>query len=112
MPPPRHTQADGSIWVTLGFAFAGLILYSVVNVVVVFQVFFSAANTSGSGVTPVALGALALAVTGLVAGGALLLVRKPWARGLGVGLMSGWALWTIMTAGLCTGVNPSFYGAA
>jgi hypothetical protein len=29
---------------------------------------------------------------------------------MGLGLMIGWALWSITTAGFCTGINPGLYG--
>jgi hypothetical protein len=29
-------------------------------------------------------------------------------KGIGLGLILGWTLATIVTAGACTGVNPSF----
>ncbi|MBB4934649.1 hypothetical protein F4561_005469 [Lipingzhangella halophila] len=31
-------------------------------------------------------------------------------KGLGLGLMIGWALVSILSAGWCTGLNPAYYG--
>ncbi|GGP02604.1 hypothetical protein GCM10012278_10400 [Nonomuraea glycinis] len=97
-------------------AFAGVGIYSAVNTVLGFFIFFAAlsqgTSTSG-GPSPsvlVAVGAVILVVVGLVAGIGLLFVRKPWATGMGLGLMIGWALWSITTAGFCTGINPGLYG--
>ncbi|MEV0195897.1 hypothetical protein [Nonomuraea sp. NPDC050691] len=61
--------------------------------------------------SPVAIGAgAALLALGALGGGVLLaLQRKPWALGLGLGLMIGWALASIVTAGFCTGINPGLY---
>ncbi|WP_327108133.1 hypothetical protein [Nonomuraea glycinis] len=97
-------------------AFAGVGIYSVVNTVLGFFIFFAALSqgnsTSGgpSASVLVAVGAVILVVVGLVAGVGLLFVRKPWATGMGLGLMIGWALWSITTAGFCTGINPGLYG--
>jgi Ni,Fe-hydrogenase I cytochrome b subunit len=102
--------------VTVAMAFAGVGIYSAVNTVLGFFIFFAAlsqGNSSGGSTNPVALvavGAAILVIVGLVAGIGLLFVRKPWATGMGLGLMIGWALWSITTAGFCTGINPGLYG--
>lgn len=59
----------------------------------------------------VAIGVAAgfLAVAGLGAGIVLVVLRKPVALGLGLGLMIGWALASIVSAGYCTGLNPGMY---
>ncbi|MFG1947405.1 hypothetical protein [Nonomuraea sp. NPDC048826] len=92
-------------------AFAGLSIYSVINLVLAFFIFFAAMNSPAQSTPLVIVGTVALVVCGLGAGIGLVLVRKPWTRGLGMGLMIGWALWSICTAGLCTGLNPALYGA-
>ncbi|WP_432928295.1 hypothetical protein ACQPZZ_01755 [Microbispora sp. CA-135349] len=88
----------------------GIVAYVVVNFVL-FLVTLSVADGIASDHKNVALigGAVILAAIAFGGGTLLLLLRKPWSRGLGLGLMIGWALLTILTAGLCTGVNPSFY---
>jgi hypothetical protein len=50
---------------------------------------------------------LALATVALAGGGAVCLVRSRsrGARGFGIGLMIGWALVTIVSGGICTGLN-------
>lgn len=40
-----------------------------------------------------------------VVGGGLCFVRSPRARGLGIGLMAGWAMLSITTGGICTGLQ-------
>ncbi|GAA3181865.1 hypothetical protein [Nonomuraea roseoviolacea] len=90
-------------------AFAGLALYSVVNLVLVFVVLFAAMNNGGNPAWTAA-SAVVLALVGLGAGAGLLFVRRPWTTGLGLGLMIGWALWSIVSAGFCTGINPGLYG--
>ena len=42
-------------------------------------------------------------------GAALLAVRNPHAKGVGLGLMIGWALTSLVTVGFCTGINPALY---
>ncbi|WP_205302846.1 hypothetical protein [Nonomuraea montanisoli] len=87
----------------VGLAFAGAFAYWVVNLFAgLLVVSFQSRVAFGVGAVVLALGALG--------GGALLISRrKPWARGLGLGLMIGWALASIATAGLCTGINPELY---
>ncbi|MFI7449936.1 hypothetical protein ACIBQX_20760 [Nonomuraea sp. NPDC049714] len=115
MPPPPPPPADNSTGVTVAMVFAGVGVYSAVNTVLGFFIFFAAlsqSNSSGTGGATAFLvvGAVVLVLVGLVAGVGLLFVRKPWATGMGLGLMIGWALWSITTAGFCTGINPGLYG--
>ncbi|MDR8407793.1 hypothetical protein MTP10_03460 [Nonomuraea sp. 3-1Str] len=108
-PPPPRPPREGSPGLVIGLAFAGAALYSLVNVVLGLLMFFAAMGRNGG--TPwMAVGAVALALVGLGAGAGLLFVRRPWATGLGLGLMIGWALWSMVSAGYCTGLNPSLYG--
>ncbi|MFG1708421.1 hypothetical protein ACFLIM_34980 [Nonomuraea sp. M3C6] len=89
--------------------FAGLALYSVVNSVIGFFIFFAALDNNGANTPYVIAGTAVLALIGLGVGIGLNLIRKPWSRGLGLGLMIGWALWSILSAGFCTGLNPGLY---
>ncbi|NUW33438.1 hypothetical protein HTZ77_18670 [Nonomuraea sp. SMC257] len=89
--------------------FAGLALYSAVNLLVVLVVLFAAMDDGGNPAWT-ATGAVILVLVGLGAGAVLLVLRRPWTIGLGLGLMIGWALWSIMSAGFCTGINPGMYG--
>lgn len=93
----------------IGLLFAGLALYSALNIVVGFLMFFASMDSDTSSLYLIT-GAVVLALVGLGAGIGLCFVRKPWSRGLGLGLMIGWALWSILSAGFCTGLNPSLYG--
>ncbi|MEV4111426.1 hypothetical protein [Nonomuraea sp. NPDC049695] len=95
----------------IALIFAGLAIYSVLNVVIGVLVFI-AAGSGGAGVTPYLItGTVLLALIGLGAGIGLLFVRRqPWTKGIGLGLMIGWALWSIVSAGYCTGLNPGLYG--
>ncbi|MEV4567266.1 hypothetical protein AB0K12_26170 [Nonomuraea sp. NPDC049419] len=105
-PPPTSTNTTG---VVVAFFFAGLAVYSVLNALIGFFVFFAAISAQGSSNPYVIAGTVVLAAVGLVAGIGLCFVRKPWARGTGLGLMIGWALWSILSAGFCTGLNPGLY---
>ena len=47
------------------------------------------------------------------AGGAgLLASHNRYAKGLGLGLMIGWALLSLFSVGFCTGVNPAMYASS
>ncbi|WP_156081269.1 hypothetical protein [Microbispora rosea] len=94
----------------IAMTIAGIVAYVVVNFVLFFAT-LAAADGVASDYKNVALvgGSVILALIAFGGGTLLLLLRKPWSRGLGMGLMIGWALMTIFTAGFCTGVNPSLY---
>ncbi|MBB6346403.1 hypothetical protein AB0C18_11680 [Nonomuraea muscovyensis] len=96
----------------MALAFVGVTVYSVLNIVLGFVVLVMATSNSNDTINTGILvaGALVLALVGLGAGAGLLFVRRPWATGLGLGLMLGWALWSIVSAGYCTGLNPTMYG--
>ncbi|MEV5557201.1 hypothetical protein AB0L44_26390 [Nonomuraea wenchangensis] len=96
-PEPRNTG------VIVGLAFAGLFGYVVINFFVGL-VAISVAQT-----VAFAVGAGFLALVGLGVGVTFLLLRKSWSIGLGLGLMMGWALVSIVSAGWCTGLNPGMY---
>ncbi|KZS63678.1 hypothetical protein A4G28_07465 [Mycobacterium ostraviense] len=65
-----------------------------------------------SSVAAVVTGAIVLALIAFGGGGVLVMLRNPWARGIGMGLMIGWAITSIVTVGFCTGLNPTLYGSA
>ncbi|WP_221891374.1 hypothetical protein [Microbispora sp. KK1-11] len=94
----------------IAMTIAGIVGYVIVNFVL-FLATLAAADGFASDHKNVALigGSVILALIAFGGGTLLLLLRKPWSRGLGLGLMIGWALLTIFTAGFCTGVNPSLY---
>ncbi|WP_084187695.1 hypothetical protein [Mycobacterium paraffinicum] len=104
--PPQRKPSSGEVF---GAAIAGIALYVGINVVVGPLVLFGLANT----IAPKAAFATGAVMLGLIAfggGGALLFVKgSAWARGIGMGLMIGWALSSIFTVGICTGLNPVLY---
>lgn len=93
----------------IGLLFAGIALYSVLNVGIGFFMFVAAMSADEANNLFVAAGTAVLALVGLGVGIGLLFLRKPWSKGLGLGLMIGWALWSILSAGFCTGLNPGLY---
>jgi hypothetical protein len=110
-PYPMPARRESSTGTVVGLAVAGAFGYFLVNFITVFLVMILAAE-SGSSRTVIAAGAIGLAVLAFGGGGGLLAVRKPWAKGLGLGLMIGWALMSIVSVGFCTGINPTIYGSA
>ncbi|MFI6921412.1 hypothetical protein ACIBIZ_15790 [Nonomuraea spiralis] len=107
-PPPPPPSGRDSTLVLIATLVAGLFAYSAVNVIVFFAVFIAVFD--GGNKALVIGAAVLLAVVGLGGGLGFGLVRRPWSRGLGLGLAIGWALWSMLSAGVCTGLNPSMYG--
>ncbi|WP_188188796.1 hypothetical protein [Nonomuraea sp. SYSU D8015] len=108
-PPPPPPSGAGSAGLLIGLMFVGLIVYSVLNTVIFFFILFASMGAESAGNIYVAAGTTVLALIGLGVGGGLLFMRRPWTKGLGLGLMIGWALWSILSAGICTGLNPELY---
>lgn len=106
-PPPQGQQNTTGI--VVGLAFAGVGLYAVINLVIGFLVVMIAGSAGPDSVAVIATVAVLLGIIGIGVGLGLLLVRKPWSKGLGLGLMIGWALTSIISAGWCTGLNPALY---
>ncbi|MCV7423857.1 hypothetical protein H7K45_25210 [Mycobacterium yunnanensis] len=77
-----------------------------INLVVGLIVLTTTGNRGPSGV---AFGAAVLALVAFAGGAGLIALRRPWARGLGMGLMIGWALLSVVSVGYCTGLNPEMY---
>jgi hypothetical protein len=89
----------------MGMAVLGSFVYFMINFVIAFMAI--AAADSGKGVL---IGAtVLLAAIAFGGGGALLATPSPTSKGLGLGLMIGWALTSVFTAGFCTGINPTMY---
>lgn len=108
LPPPPESRSR----ISIGMAFLGSLLYAVLNLVLGFIAFFAAGVAHGqTGSQYVILGFTALLLAAIAFGGGALLLRSasPHAKGLGLGLMIGWALVSLFSAGFCTGINPSIY---
>ncbi|MGE2818244.1 hypothetical protein ACQI5H_24355 [Mycobacterium heidelbergense] len=103
-PPPR---SSGEI---IGAVIVGVTVYVVINLLVGPMVLLGLANV----ISPKAAFVIGAIMLGSIAfgGGAALIARsrrRPWPKGIGMGLMIGWALTSVLTAGLCTGLNPVMY---
>lgn len=104
-PPPAGNRT-GTI---VGFAFLGIAVFVGLNLAVALAAIL-VSGTAGSNpdlTLQISAGALILITFG--GGLALLLARRPWTIGMGLGLMIGWALMSVVTAGYCTGINPGLY---
>lgn len=99
-PPPARPR------ISVGMAFLGAFLYFVINLVTGFAV-LAVAGSNGN--AAVATGAFLLALGALGGGGALLATPNPTMKGLGLGLMIGWAFLSVVSVGFCTGLNPEMY---
>ena len=96
--------------ISVGMVFAGCGAWAIINVTVALAAIAASLGAS-SGSDNVALGAaaLGLVVIAFGVGGGLLAARNRHAKGLGLGLMIGWALTSLFTVGFCTGINPGMY---
>ncbi|MGV0811952.1 hypothetical protein ABQF34_08310 [Mycolicibacterium boenickei] len=106
-PPPQPERRISVLMVILG-----PFLYAALNLVIGFTAFVGAgtADSAGGSANAVLGGAaVLLALIAFGGGTAMLLSKNPTAKGLGIGLMVGWALVSLFTAGFCTGVNPDLY---
>ncbi|MEU7744303.1 hypothetical protein [Nonomuraea sp. NPDC049158] len=112
-PPPNgrsNSRPKGrSVGLIVGLAFAGLVAYSIVNAILGILIFVSTLDQNGTNYPIIISCTIFLALFGLGAGAGLQFLRKPWATGLGLGFLVGWALWSILSAGICTGISPDLY---
>lgn len=104
-PPPQPPRR-----ISVGMVFVGPLIYAAINVVVGFMAFILAGSTTNQASNAVFAGtAVILALIAFGGGAGLLAVRNPYAKGIGLGLMIGWALTSVVTVGFCTGINPTMY---
>lgn len=90
--------------------FVGCAVWAVINVVVALvAIIVSASATVGSDNVILGVGAFGLAAIAFGVGGGLLATHNRHAKGFGLGLMIGWALTSLLTVGVCTGINPGMY---
>ena len=102
-PPPPPPNNTGTV---VGLAVVGVVAFGAVNLLVGLVVLAIAAEHGGA---VVAVGAVILALIAFGGGACLIALRRPWTKGLGIGLMIGWALLSITSVGFCTGLNPEMY---
>jgi hypothetical protein len=104
-PPPR--QPGNSTGTVVGLAVVGVLLFGAINLVLGLLVLVAASGPNGP--AAVGVGAVSLALVAFGGGAGLIALHKPWTKGLGIGLMIGWALLSITSVGFCTGLNPEMY---
>lgn len=98
-PPPNPNA------VSVGAVIGGVFLFPVLNIVVGFITVMVADQQN----VLLAFGAALLALIAFGGGFTLWKSGNPVPKGLGLGLMIGWALTSILTVGYCTGLNPAMY---
>ena len=89
--------------------FAGSAIYFAINLFVALAVLAVAGSAGQSGNAMLAGAAVMLFLIAFAGGAGLLASRNRYAKGLGLGLMIGWALLSLFSVGFCTGVNPAMY---
>lgn len=102
-PPPRK--------ISIGMVFVGMLIYAAINTVLGFGAFVVAGADTDSANPILIAAAVLLALIAFGGGAALLATKSPQAKGIGLGLMIGWALTSVVTVGFCTGVNPALYSS-
>jgi hypothetical protein len=104
-PPPQQPPKK----ISIGMVFVGAPIYIALNSLLGFMAFIIASSSTDSADVILGAAAVMLALIAFGGGTALLAVRNPQAKGIGLGLMVGWALVSLVTVGICTGINPSLY---
>ncbi|WP_088414754.1 hypothetical protein [Mycobacteroides saopaulense] len=103
------SQPEPGPGVSGGHAVLGAFLFAVVNAVVAVVAFVVALSVSDKSSNSGDAVFIAFAVVSLLAafggGAALMRTGDRDKRGLGLGLMIGWALVTLLTGGVCTGAG-------
>ena len=103
-PPPQPRSR-----IAIGMVFAGSGIYFAINLFVGFAVLAVAGSAGRSANAMLAGTAVMLVLIAFAGGAGLLASRNRYAKGLGLGLMIGWALTSLLTVGFCTGINPAMY---
>ena len=103
VPPPWRPPTRR---ISVGMTFLGIFLYFTLNLVVGFA---AIATADANGHASLIVGASALALIAFGGGGALLATKNATVKGLGLGLMIGWAVLSVISVGFCTGLNPEMY---
>jgi hypothetical protein len=109
-PPEAGRQSSSGVGGGCGGMILGFFIYLVLNITVALGWLSVGNGNRGNAVAWGIGGAVLLALVALGGGLALcLLTREFIVKGLGAGLILGWALLSIVSAGTCTGLNPTLY---
>ncbi len=113
-PPPGYPYGPPQprSRIAIGMVFAGSAAYFAINLVVAFAALAAASSDTKGGNTVLGVAAAMLALIAFGGGAGLLASRNRYAKGLGLGLMIGWALTSLVTVGFCTGINPTMYASS
>lgn len=106
-PPPQYgyPPAPNPNAISVGGVIGGVFMFPVLN----FVIGFGTVMLADQGKVLLVFGAVLLAVVAFGGGFALWKTGSPVPKGIGLGLMIGWALTSILTVGYCTGLNPAMY---
>jgi hypothetical protein len=104
LPPPQPPRK-----LAIGMVFVGAPIYIALNSLLGFVAFLIAGSSTDSANVILGAAAVMLALIAFGGGAALLAVRNPQVKGIGLGLMVGWALTSLVSVGFCTGINPALY---
>lgn len=107
-PPPPQPRSR----IAIGMVFAGSAIYFAINLFVALAVLAVAGSAGQSGNAMLAGAAVMLFLIAFAGGAGLLASHNRYAKGLGLGLMIGWALLSLFSVGFCTGVNPAMYASS
>lgn len=105
-PPPGVTPPRRFSVITV---LVGPVIFGLLDVIVTLVLLIGGEAVGLSQNLTMILGAILLASIAFGGGAALLRSKNPDIRGIGLGLMIGWALISLVSGGLCTGLNPSVY---
>ncbi|MBO0679378.1 hypothetical protein JRC04_18085 [Mycolicibacterium sp. S2-37] len=108
-PPYPHQPQQPPRKISVGMVFVGAPLYIVMNSLIGFGAFVIAGRSAEAVGTTFAVTAGLLFLIAFGGGSILLVKGSPHGRGIGLGLMVGWALTSLVTVGICTGINPMVY---
>lgn len=113
-PPPGYPYGPPQprSRIAIGMVFAGTGAYFAINLVVAFAALAAASSDTKGGNTVLGVAAAMLALIAFGGGAGLLASHNRYAKGLGLGLMIGWALTSLVTVGFCTGINPTMYASS
>lgn len=105
-PPSRPSNDTG---IVIGFAFVGITVSVVVNILVMIAALSLVgvdSNNGNDGTQFLWISGVLSVVIAFGGGGALIAIKKPWTKGMGIGLMIGWALMSILV-GFCVSILNS-----
>lgn len=108
-PPPRPSNDAGTV---IGFVFVGITVSVFLNILVMIAALalVGADSTTGNdGTQFLWISGVLSVVVAFGGGGGLIALKKAWTKGMGIGLMIGWALMSILV-GFCVSILQGSLG--